>query len=136
MSLQFTGKLTEILEPRTGTTEKGEWANVEFEVTESNPENALYPQVGKFDLFKNGEHVKFAKEFSNYYKLDDEVTVYFNLKKNEYTKSDGTPAKFYKTSAWKLEKVNTESAPPAPPMEVFETMPASQMQEAEDDLPF
>ena len=104
-TLEFTGTITEIETPRTGNGAKGEWANVEFEVTESSPQNPLYPQVGKFDMFKNGEYVKYAKDFETYYKLGQEVTVHFNLKKNEYTKKDGTPAKFYKTSAWKIEKL-------------------------------
>ena len=135
MSLQFTGTITEIKGVRTGTTEKGEWANAEFEVTESNPENALYPQVGLFDFFKNGEHVKFAKDFKNFNPVGTVVTVHFNLKKNEYTKPDGTPAKFYKTSAWKVEKQQSEGTPPVPRAEAFQ--PASDLNEEDhDDLPF
>lgn len=135
MELQFKGKITEIQTPRTGTGQKGEWANVEFEVTESEPENELYPQVGKFDFFKNGEYLKYAKDFESYYKLGDEVTVHFNLKKNEYTKSDGTPAKFYKTSAWKIEKEAPAKNNLPTPQEAFE--PAGQLNEEEkDDLPF
>ena len=105
MQLEFKGKITEIRTPRTGTGAKGEWANVEFEVTESNPQNPDYPQVALFDFFKNGEYVKFAKDFATHYPLGSEITVEFNMKKNEYTKADGTAAKFYKTSAWKIEKV-------------------------------
>ena len=110
MENTFTGKITEINTPRTGTTEKGEWAKTEFEVTELNPNNENYPQVAFFDFFKNGEHVKFAKDFKTYYKLNDVVTVHFNFKKNEYTKADGTPAKFYNTAAWKIEKVEIQKA--------------------------
>lgn len=133
MSLQFTGTITEIRAVRTGTTEKGEWANAEFEVTELNPQNADYPQVGLFDFFKNGEHVKFAKDFENFNPVGTNVTVHFNLKKNEYTKQDGTPAKFYKTSAWKVEKISNESQQ-APPT-AFE--PVGDLNEEEhDDLPF
>lgn len=136
MSLQFTGRITEIQEPRTGTTEKGEWANVEFEVTESNPQNADYPQIGKFDFFKNGEHVKYARDFKNYYSLGDEITVEFNLKRNEYTKHDGTPARFYKTSAWKINKVSgAQNNPPVPPVEAFETT-TNVNSDDPDDLPF
>lgn len=133
--LTFTGKLTEIHPPRVGTTEKGEWANVEFEVTESNPQNPLYPQIAKFDFFKNGEHVKFAKDFGNYYKVGDTVIVSFNLKRNEYTNQKGELVKFYKTSAWKVEKssVDTKSLPPAG--QVFE--PAGDLNEDDgSDLPF
>lgn len=133
-ALIFTGKITEISEPRTGTTEKGEWASVEFEVTESQPQNALYPQVGKFDLFKNGEYLKYAKDFKNYYPLSSEVVVEFNLKMNEYTRDDHTKAKFYKTSAWKVTKVSDSGQPPVPPADAFE--PAGELNEEKDDLPF
>ena len=111
MELVFKGKITEVRAVRTGTGAKGEWANVEFEVTESNPQNENYPQVGLFDFFKNGEYVKFAKDFATYYPLGTEVNVQFNLKKNEYTKADGTNAKFYKTSCWKIEKAEETQAP-------------------------
>lgn len=132
MSLIFEGTITEIREPRTGTTEKGEWANVEFEVTELNPNNTLYPQVGLFDMFKNGEHTKFAKDFKNFNPVGTNVRVEFNLKKNEYTKADGSLAKFYKTSAWKVEKLEGSSVAP---MEAFE--PAGDLNEEDhDDLPF
>ena len=113
--MEFTGFITEIRPIRTGKGTKGEWANVEFEVTESNPQNADYPQIGLFDLFKNGEHLKYARDFNDFFQLNDEVSVEFNLKKNEYTKKDGTQGCFYKTSAWKLEKV--ESANETPPNE-------------------
>lgn len=128
MELQFTGKITEIKPVRTGTTEKGEWANAEFEVTENTDK---YPQVGLFDFFKNGEHVKYAKDFKNDHKVGDEVTVHFNLKKNEYKKKDGTQAAFYKTSAWKIEKA--EGSVTAPD---FEPAPVNLNEEEDDSLPF
>lgn len=108
MELQFTGKITEIRNVRTGEGDKGEWANVEFEVTESNPQNENYPQVALFDYFKNGEYVDMAKKFSTQNSVGDEVTVHFNLKKNTYQK-DGQEKSFYKTSAWKVEKLNSET---------------------------
>ena len=111
MQLIFEGKITEIETPRTGTTDKGEWASVSFEVTELKPQNPQYPQIGLFDMFKNGEYLKYAKDFKTYYPIGTAVKVEFNLKKNEYTKPDGTPAKFYKTSAWKIEKVESQSYP-------------------------
>ena len=136
MSLEFVGRITEIRDIRSGEGQKGEWANAEFEVTESNPQNDQYPQIGLFDFFKNGEYVKYAKDFNNYYKIGDEVRVSFNLKKNEYTKSNGEPATFYKTSCWKLEKIDSSSAaPPIPPVEAFQ--PTDDLNEEEPgDLPF
>lgn len=129
MELIFNGTITEVRKPRLGTTEKGEWASVEFEVTEKNPQNPQYPQVGLFDMFKNGDHVKFAKDFENFNPLGTEVNVHFNLKKNEYTNAKGEPAKFYKTSAWKVEKVGNENTQPqqeAPKLE----------EDFEEPLPF
>ena len=132
MNLQFEGKITEIETPRTGATEKGEWASVSFEVTELNPQNADYPQVGFFDMFKNGEYLKYAKDFKTYYPLGTSVKVEFNLKKNEYTKKDGTPAKFYKTSAWKIEKLDAKEQ-----TEPFEKISDEEMNyDDNDSLPF
>ncbi len=124
MELQFTGKITEIRNARTGEGEKGEWANVEFEVTESNPQKENYPQVALFEYFKNGEYVDMAKKFSEQNNIGDEVTVHFNLKKNSYQK-DGQEKSFYKTSAWKVEKLQS-----AEPTETYEAT------EEEDELPF
>ena len=129
MEHQFTGKISEIKPVRTGKTEKGEWANAEFEVTENSDK---YPEVALFDFFKNGEHVKYAKDFNNFYKVGDEVTVHYNHKKNSYTKKDGSPAAFYKTSAWKIEKVGGASNTPVPQFE-----PATDLNDEDyDDLPF
>ena len=109
--MEFTGKISEIRPVRSGETAKGEWANVEFEVTESNPNNPSYPQIGLFDYFKNGEYVKYAKEFADMFKVGDEVTVEFNLGKTVYDKKDGTgKGSFYKTSAWKVTKLQSSSA--------------------------
>tara|TARA_R110002051_G_C8504871_1_gene465413 strand:- start:288 stop:677 length:390 start_codon:yes stop_codon:yes gene_type:complete len=129
MEQTFTGKITEIRNPRTGTGQKGEWANAEFEVTESNPQNNDYPQIALFDFFKNGEYLKYAKDFETYYKLGDIVTVHFNFKANEYTNAKGENVKFYKTYAWKIEKLEKGVEPP------FE--PATDINDDEpDDLPF
>lgn len=102
----FLGKITEIGKINSGTSAKGvEWASLDIEVTESNPHNALYPQIGLFSFFKNGEYVKFAKDFNDFYKIGDEVSVDFNLKCIKYEKG-GEQRKFYKTECWKLEKAS------------------------------
>jgi hypothetical protein len=62
-------------------------------------------------MFKNGEHVKYARDFNTYYKVGDVVTVNFNLKKNEYTNKDKELVSFYKTSCWKIVKEGGQSAP-------------------------
>lgn len=130
MELTFTGSITEIREPRFGTTKAGsDWANAEFEVTELNPQNPQYPQVALFDFFKNGEHVKYAKDFKTFYKLGEVVTVHFNLKKNEYTNAKNEQVSFYKTSAWKIDKQTVSETKPFEPAE-------SLNEEQPDDLPF
>lgn len=133
--MNFTGTITKIKQVRSGKTDKGEWANAEFEVTESNPQNEKYPQIGFFDYFKNGEHVKYAKEFENNFKVGDEVDVEFNLGKTLYTKKDGTEGEFYKTSAWKVTKTsNSSSETPQPFKEVGDDY--NEIEDEDNGLPF
>ena len=134
MNLTFTGKITEIRTPRTGTTQKGEeWANAEFEVTETNPQNEAYPQIAFFDFFKMGEYLSLAKDFESKNKVGDVVTVHFNFKANTYVNKENKEVKFYKTSAWKIEKQEQSNTPK--PNDSFE--PAGDLkQEEHDDLPF
>ena len=134
MNLEFEGKVTEIRDARHGTTEKGEWANTEFEVTELTPQNADYPQIGLFDFFKNGEYTKFAKDFKNYYPVGTKVKVEFNLKKNQYTNKENKLVSFYKTSAWKVTKLEGQSESVAP-MAKFEPVDVLNEDDS-DDLPF
>lgn len=129
--LIFTGTISEIKPVRNGEGKNGEWANVEFEVTESDPQNPMYPQVALFDYFKSGDHVKYAKEFCNYYKEGDEVEIEFNLKKTVYQKKDGSgEGAFYKTSAWKVTKAKGITT-----QESQDTAPIGEGVEP-DDLPY
>lgn len=135
MSLKFEGTITEVRTPRTGEGQKGEWASVEFEVTELNPQNAQYPQIALFDMFKNGDYVKYARDFEEYYPLNTPVSVEFNLKKNEYTNAKNEIVGFYKTSAWKIEKLQSQGTAPVPTAEAF--VPVDNLNEEQpDDLPF
>lgn len=132
MEQTFTGTISKIEAVKTGVSKKGnEWANASFEVTEGNPNNPDYPQIAFFDFFKTGEYLDMAKEFKNKFKVGESVTVYFNFKKNEYTK-DGETRAFYKTSAWKIDKLSKDVPSPD---QAFE--PATDLNEDEhDDLPF
>ena len=122
-NLTFTGKISEIREAKTGSTAKGEWAAIDFEITEDDAE---YPQSGLFSMFKNGDNIKFARDFKEYYKLGDMVTVSFNMDKNVYRKKDGSgEGIFYKNSAWRVERMNKE-----PLIDI------SQPVDQTDDLPF
>ena len=105
-NLVFNGKISKILPLAKGEGRSGEWAKASFEVTESNPKNEDYPQIGLFDLFKSGERLKTALEFSNNFKVGDEVTVEFNLKKSVYQKKDGSgEGQFYSTPCWRIDKI-------------------------------
>ena len=46
---KLTGNITSV-KVKQGSTAKGDWASVEFEVVESNPENPSYPQTALFDI--------------------------------------------------------------------------------------
>lgn len=128
MELTFTGKITAIKDVKTGTSQQGkEWASATFEVTEIKDQ---YPQCALFDYFKNGDFLEMAKDFKNKFKVGETVTVYFNMKKNKYQK-DGETRAFYKTSAWKIDKLSKDVPSPD---QAFE--PAGNLNVAEDDLPF
>ena len=127
--MNFTGTITEISVIKTGENNGKEWASLDFEVTELNPQNENYPQVALFGYFKNGDYVNYAKDFNNNFKVGDVVTVEFNLKCVKY-KKDGEDRKFYKTECWKLEKA--DGVKPE-----FETIPAEELSTPEEeDLPF
>lgn len=127
----FNGKITEITEIKTGQSNGKDWASLDFEVTEANPNNPQYPQIGLFSFFKSGDFVSHAKDFNNNFKLGDLVNVDFNLKRIDY-KKDGQDRKFYKTEAWKVAKADAQSQAPQP---AFEPAPALN-EEQEDSLPF
>lgn len=123
----FTGNITEIKPIKSGETKKGDkYSSLEFEVTESKPNNPQYPQVGLFSYFKMGEFEKYASEFNENFKLGDEVEVDFNLKKNSYTK-DGEERSFYKTECWTVKKADSKP--------LANTQPLATNEE-EDSLPF
>ena len=135
MELQFTGRISEIKPVRTGSGSKGEWANAEFEVTELHPQNENYPQVALFDFFKNGEYLDHAKLFAERNKIGDQVTVHFNFKKSTYQKKDGSgEGVFYKTTAWKIDKLGA-AAGQQPPFEGIDTNDLNDDDEF-SDLPF
>ena len=112
---KLKGKITSI-KVKTGSSAKGDWASVEFEVVESHPMNVEYPQIGLFDMFKNGEHIKYATEFENSYPVGTEVDVDFILKKNEYTDKEGNERAFYKTACWGVKLATKEAEPTAAQM--------------------
>lgn len=126
--MSFTGRITSISEIRSGENNGKEWASLEFEVAESNPNNESYPQIANFGYFKNGEYAKYAKEFNSNFSLNDEVEVDYNFKCVNYEKN-GEKKKFYKVDCWKV--VKTESS------QTNDTTSAPIVSDNEpDDLPF
>ena len=110
--MNFTGTITELTPTKVGKTKNGDdWASLDFELTELNPENPTYPQILLLSYFKSGEHFKYANEFS--YKLGDVVNAEFNFKLNKYTKKDGSEGKFYKNDCWKVTKADVSNIPEA-----------------------
>lgn len=109
--MRFKGIITELSEVKSGTTKNGnEWSSINVEVTESEPNNPDYPQIGMFSFFKQGEHKGVVDEFQSKNPIGTEVDVEFNLKRQEYTK-DGEQKKFYKTEAWKINKSDATQEP-------------------------
>jgi hypothetical protein len=107
---EFKGRITEISQIKVGKTKKDQdWASVDFEVTESEPNNPDYPQIALFSFFKTGEYFKYANEFNDFNKLGDEVIVDYNFKCNKYVK-EGIDKKFYKVECWKLTKATVDLA--------------------------
>jgi len=124
---EFKGKITEISEIKQGEKNGKPWASLDFEVTESEPNNPTYPQIAMFGYFKNGDYTKYAAEFNNNFKVGDEVKVEYNFKCIKYQK-DGEDRKFYKTECWKVEKTELQDTQ-------FEQTTNVNTEEP-DDLPF
>ena len=112
----FRGTITNVWDVKS----KDDWAAVDFEVTELEPNNPDYPQIAKFGMFKKGEYVKYAESFANDFPIGTEVEVEFNFKRSSYQR-DGEEQFFYSLGAWKVTK-----------LQEAETSEA----EAEDPLPF
>lgn len=90
---EFTGKITKILDSKTGKGANGTWKSIEFLVKE---EKDSYPQACLFRLFG----VEKVDNFLQYNKVGAMVDVSFNLAANEL--DDGRV--FNNISAWKVFK--------------------------------
>jgi len=130
--MDFKGRITEISQIKVGKTKNGEdWASVDFEITESEPNNPEYPQIALFSFFKSGEYFKYANEFNDFNKLGDEVIVEYNFKCNKYAKKDGSgEGKFYKVECWKLTKVTEQN------VEQAEVISRTATNDEDSSLPF
>ncbi|UTW65014.1 DUF3127 domain-containing protein [bacterium SCSIO 12643] len=115
MDLQLQGRIKVIND--TQTFDSG-FSKREFVITTQEQ----YPQDVKFEFFKDKTTVL------DTYNVNDDVTVHFNIRGNEYN------GRYYvNLQAWKMEKAGT--AAPASP-EPLPTPPPIAAGGDDDDLPF
>lgn len=86
-NLNFVGKITQISEPQTGTSAKGEWSKTTIVVEDDNQ----YPNSIAFDTFNKQEIVDGLS-------VGQEVDVLYNAKTSEYNGRT-----FNSLSLWKVE---------------------------------
>ena len=91
--MKITGKITHILETKTGISKDGkEWHSLEYRVEETSGE---YPQSAILSIFGKEK----IENFNKYNKLNDVVEVEYTLKSNEYQ------GKFYnKLNSFRVNK--------------------------------
>lgn len=104
----FRGRVTDSTLKEPTKKQKQGWAVVSVEVTETDPRNPDYPQIGMFEMFKNGEYLKYATEFADKFPVGTLVDVEYEFKRTSYEK-DGEEKFFYKTTAFKFEKVESDT---------------------------
>ena len=116
--MKVKGIITAVSKVQEGESAKGKWAKRTV-VVKDNAEP--YPNEFVFSLFKNGEHIEYAKDKFNYL-IGDSVEIEYNSRANEYQ------GKWYgDLSIWRIEKTGTSNnTPPAVTIDA----------EGSDDLPF
>ena len=120
--MKVTGTITKILEKVSGKKKdgSGEWCKQTFVL--DNGEK--YSNIFAFEVFGDEK----VENLTKYNKVNDTVEVEFNVSTNEYQ------GRYYTTlQAWKISKAkdglkNLE--------ETFDTIPAEEVTEETDDLPF
>jgi hypothetical protein len=125
MALELTGRLTRVLELRTGMGKNGEWKNQDFILETSGQ----YPRNVCISLW--GDKIEVLKNFA----IGDHLKVSIDVESREFNEKWYTSVK-----AWQLEKVETSgfSVPsnnlPTPPSASAADIPPAE--EEIDDLPF
>lgn len=100
MSYTLTGKITEISEKQTLNNGA---AKLTFKVDTGDQYNAPY----EFELYKGEQYLEHIDNFIKFNKVDDNVTVEFNIKSRTWTNPDTNVERtFTSLSCWKVEKVN------------------------------
>lgn len=126
MAIEITGKLTQVLDIRTGMGRNGEWKNQDF-ILETPGQ---YPRQVCISLW--GDKTETLKNFA----IGDQIKAMVDVESREFN------GKWYtNVKAWQVEKVGS-SAPdyPEPPHDLPQTPPGigdiPPDEEEFDDLPF
>jgi hypothetical protein len=126
MSLEVTGKLLVKYETLQ-VSEKFKKREFVIEIAEEINGN-IYTNYGKFQLVQN------KCEIIDRFNTGDTVKVSFNVKGNSYVdKKDGTTKYLSNLDAWRVEQINTPTAP-SPIDDTPTTNAMAGM--AKDDMPF
>jgi len=127
MALEITGRLTRVLDMRTGMGKNGEWKNQDFILEQPGQ----YPRSVCISLW--GDRIEALKNFN----IGDSIKVQIDIESREYEGRWYTSAK-----AWQLEKVEATAAafsapanlPDVPPPASSADIPPAEGEM--DDLPF
>ena len=124
-TMEFTGKIIAILQPKSGVSRNGnEWKSQEY-VIENHDQ---YPRKMCFDVFGDEK----IKQFN--IQMGEELTVSFDIDARQWQ-----DRWFNSIRAWKVERVNAaspiEQAAPLPAPEQ-NPAPSFTAEDSTDDLPF
>lgn len=125
MSFELSGKIIEIF-PENQVSDRFRKQEFVIEVNDSRSGYDFTDYI-KFQLIQ--DKVDLIKSF----KVNQEVTVSFNIKGNKWVK-DGRTNYFTNLDAWKIEAKSNEPENPMP--ENFQGSPIENSPEQENDLPF
>lgn len=125
-TMEFTGRIIAILQPRGGTSKAGnEWKVQEY-VIENHDQ---YPRKMCFEVFGAEKIEQFNIQ------MGEELTVSFDIDARQWQ-----DRWFNSIRAWKVERVSADAPAPAPGMPVPPPAPAAAPQfmagDSNDDLPF
>jgi len=127
-TMEFTGKIIAILQPRGGVSKTGnEWKVQEYVIEDSM--SSQYPRKMCFDVFGADKIEQFNIQ------MGEELTVSFDIDARQWQ-----DRWFNSIRAWKVERVNAAAAAAAPGAPVPPPAPAAAPEflagDAKDDLPF
>ena len=120
-NLSFSGKITQISEPQTGTSAKGDWTKSSIIVED----DAQYPNSIAFDAFNKQEIVDTLEVGQN-------VEVLYNAKTSKYQ-----GRVFNSLNLWKVEIQGRATSPSIPSSNIKSAKAGVSVGASEsDDLPF